>query len=306
MTAPASPASQGVTVRLAGGLGNQLFQYAAAREVAARLDCPMLVDTSGLARVGPGDTPREFALGWLVDAAHVLDGGSAHAPGRLRAALERRVPALARGQVFQQQGFGYDARIADVQRGVVLAGYFQSARYFAQVEHELRADILARIPRSAWRTEAEAQLQGLGSWIAVHVRRGDYLLARNTAYHGLLGRPYYARALAALAERGVTGTVALFSDDPAAAREMLGDLAAGAIVLEPASSANAAESIALMAGAPAVVTANSSFSWWAGWLGDPASTVVACPTPWLHEARLDERDLRPPAWIVVDAGFDEA
>lgn len=306
MTAPASAGGAAITVRLAGGLGNQLFEYAAARGVAARLDCAVLVDTARLARVGPGDTARDFALGWLVDPQHVLDTGAGHAPGRLRSALERRVPGLARGRVFQQHGFAYDPLVEQVQRGTTLAGYFQSARYFEHIEHELRREILDRIPVSTWRVDTEARLHELGPWIALHVRRGDYLQARNSAYHGLLGRGYYERALAALDARGVTGTRVVFSDDPAAARAMLGDLAADALVVEPAPDADPAESIAMMSGAAAVVTANSSFSWWAGWLADPAAAVVVCPTPWLHEARLDERDLRPGSWVTVDAGFDEA
>jgi len=302
MNAPADPTRAGITSRLIGGLGNQLFQYAAGRAVASRLACPLFVDTSPLARVGEQDTVREFALEWLVDPDQVIDSGAAPA-GRLVSALRRRIPALSGGREFLQQGFAYDPRIAEVKAGAILSGYFQSWRYFSSIEDELRQDVLAHVPQSDWQQRTSDHLRSLGPWIALHVRRGDYLLARNASFHGLLGPDYYARALDALRATGVGGRLVLFSDDPAAASAMLGELATDAVLIEPGPHAHAMESISLIAQAPAIVTANSSFSWWGGWLADPQHTTVICPEPWLHEAGLDEHDLRPVQWLTVDAGF---
>jgi len=303
MTEPADPTRLGITVKLVGGLGNQLFQYAAARGAAARLECPVFVDVAGLARVGPNDTPREFALGWLLDAKQIIDSGTEHGVRRWSAALRRRMPSLSMGRTFQQQGFAYDDRFAQLQRGAILSGYFQSWRYFANVQDELRAQILSSAPVSPWFTETSERLRALGPWTAVHVRRGDYLQARNSAYHGLLGHAYYQRALAAVQTSGQP--VVLFSDEPQAASELLGPVADHVIVIDAPSGVHEAESIALMSTAPAIVTANSSFSWWGAWLADPATTTVVCPSPWLDQADLDERDLRPRSWLTVDAGFGE-
>ena len=305
MRAPADPPTLGITSRLVGGLGNQLFQYAAGRAVASRLGCPLFVDPSPLAHSGEQDTVREFALEWLVDPSDVINSGAAPT-GRLASALWRRLPSLARGRVFQQQGFAYDPRIEQVQMGAILSGYFQSWRYFASIEDELRQDLRQHIPISDWHSRTQAQLQALGPWIAIHVRRGDYLLDRNSAFHGLLGRDYYAWALALLRSTGVDGSLVLFSDDPVAARSMLGDLASDAVMIEPGPDAHPMQSIGLMSQAPAIITANSSFSWWAGWLADPRGTTVVCPTPWLNEGAMDERDLRPTSWLTVDAGFGKA
>ena len=305
MSAPAEAMAEGITVRLVGGLGNQLFQYAAGRAVSERLRCPLFLDRAPLANVGAQDTPCEFALGWLVGPEQAVE--SVAAPGgRLVSAVRRRLPALARGRVFQQQGFAYDPRITEVGKGTILSGYFQSWRYFSNIEDTLRAELHARAPRSRWHEATAEQLDSLGSWIAVHVRRGDYLQARNTAYHGLLGRGYYERAVAALRAQGSTGRLVLFSDDPQSARDMLGELASDALVIEPSADAHAMESIELISRAPAIVTANSSFSWWGGWLADPGRSVVVCPSPWLHGAGLDEHDLRPPQWLMADAGFGAA
>ncbi|MDO8733467.1 MAG: alpha-1,2-fucosyltransferase [Actinomycetota bacterium] len=299
----ADPTRLGITANLVGGLGNQLFQYAAARGAAGRLECPMFVDVATLARLNPNDTLREFALGWLLDPAQVVDSGTAAESGRWSAALRRRLPGISVGRTFQQQGFAYDPRFEKLHRGAILSGYFQSWRYSANVQDQLRQDILNRIPHSAWFDETTDLLNSLGPWIAVHVRRGDYLQARNSAYHGLLGLSYYARALARLRNSGEP--VVIFSDEPEAARAFLGPLAAQALVVDSPPQAHEAESIELMSQASAVVTANSSFSWWGAWLADPATTTVVCPTPWLDQAGLDEHDLRPPQWITIDSSFGQ-
>ncbi|MDD2818519.1 MAG: alpha-1,2-fucosyltransferase [Candidatus Nanopelagicales bacterium] len=305
MSELANVTRSGITAKLSGGLGNQLFEYAAARGVAARLKCPVFLDTSELSRVGPEDTSREFELSWLVDATQVIDLGYSSV-GRIRAAVGRRVPALLPRDTFKERGFEYDSRITQVRVGAVLSGYFQSPRYFENIAGELRRDIQVHIPHSLWRTQTSEKLDALGPWIALHVRRGDYMEARNSAFHGLLMRPYYERAIQSLNDRGVAGRIVIFSDDPPEAIRMLGPIAVDALVVEPANEADAAESIALMSKATAVITANSSFSWWAAWLGDPDETVVICPTPWLRNSGLDERDLRPSSWISIDAGFEES
>jgi len=305
MTAHADPTTEGITARLVGGLGNQLFQYAAGRGVAERLQCPLFLDRSPLGHVSGQDTPREFALNWLVTPEQVIDSGSAPS-GRLASALRRRLPAFSKSRVFQQQGFTYDPRIEEVPKGTILSGYFQSWRYFSGIEDTLRNEMRNRTPRSGWHDQTAGRLDTLGPWVAVHVRRGDYLKARNTAYHGLLGRGYYERAFAVLQSKGIQGTRVLFSDEPWSAQEMLGDLASDALVIEPSADAHPMESIELISRAPAIITANSSFSWWGGWLADPQRSTVVCPLPWLHGAGLDEHDLRPSRWLTVDAGFGAA
>ena len=126
MNAPGDRTELGITVKLVGGLGNQLFQYAAARGAAARLECPAFVDIAPLAHIAPPDTPRSFALAWLVDATQIIDSGPLARTSRWTAAARRRLPGLAGGRIFQQQGFTYDPRFTKLQRGAILSGYFQS------------------------------------------------------------------------------------------------------------------------------------------------------------------------------------
>lgn len=294
---------EGVTVRLRGGLGNQLFQYAAGTAVAARLACPLLVETGDLGAVLPGDTPRAFELDWIVEPDHVLTGATLGRSLRLLRRVARKAPFAMGPKTFTEASFAYDDRIDAVQPGTTLDGYFQSWRYFEAIEGPLRTSLLEAIPRSPWGTGIEEKLSAGGPWIAVHVRRGDYLKPHNSAYHGLLGQSYYRAALAHLTRRGLDHRIVVFSDEPDAARDLLGSRTSRVDVVRPPADSNPAESILLMSRAQAVVTANSSFSWWAAWIADPASSTVVCPVPWLSHAATDESDLRPPGWVSIDAGF---
>ena len=295
--------ADGITVRLRGGLGNQLFQYAAGSAVAYRLDCPLFVETAEFAAVLPGDTPRTFELEWLIDRAHVLVGSTPGVSRRILRRAVRQVSLPLGPRRFSEASFAFDPRIEDVKVGTTLEGYFQSWRYFTSVEDSLRIRLRSAVPRSPWGAQMEKELASRGPWIAVHVRRGDYLKPRNSSYHGLLGASYYETALSKLSLRGCDFRVVAFSDDPDAALELFGAQASSVETVRPPAESNPAESMLLMSQAGAIVTANSSFSWWAGWLADPAASTVVCPVPWFSQAGADESDLRPPTWVAIDADF---
>jgi len=293
----------GVTVRLKGGLGNQLFQYGCAQQLSKKLNCPLYVDVSELGRALPGETTREFALDWIVDESSILRPSSV----RLPALIARRVAArIGRDQTkhnFRESSFGYDPKISNVQCGVTLSGYFQSWRYLSLFDDSLRPTILLNAPRSAWYSQMESELGLTQDWIAVHVRRGDYLQPKNSTFHGVLGREYYKNALSKFDKHSAPQTVVVFSDDPDGAEQLLDLGTRNAIFIRPPSDANPMDSLLLISQARSIVTANSSFSWWGAWLADPQKTNVICPFPWMPSNRVDERDLRPPHWVTVDSCF---
>lgn len=297
MTVRADETMDGVTIRPIGGLGNQLFSYACGRAVTARLDCPLYIDVSSFAGQPTDETLRSFELGWLSGHAQVVNYASRRSSFRLLRAAERALPSRLRTSQFHERSFEYDARVLSVTRGTILNGYFQSWRYFETIASELRAELMSAAPVSAWFHDQKSRLDAIAPWIAVHVRRGDYTLAKNAQYHGLLGQGYYQRALTELSERLPNARVVLFSDEPARAIELIEPLHSIDHVVIPPPEAHAMESIALMAIASAVVIANSSFSWWGAWLADPARTAAAAPSPWFSGASLAEEDLCPPQWL---------
>lgn len=297
MTAPADLRREAITIRPVGGLGNQLFSYACGRATAARLGCPLLVDIGALEAQPTSETPRQFDLEWLIDDDAIVAPGSA-TPAVVRQ-LRRRLAAVLPSHEFYERSFEYDPRIATVRRGTTLNGYFQSWRYFDSIEAQLRSDLLAKAPTSPWSVEESRLLAELGAWTAVHVRRGDYTEAKNAAFHGVLDRGYYERALEALRAQLPASPLVVFSDEPDAAAALLAPLGdIGRVITSPAT-AHPMESVSLMAGASGVVTANSSFSWWGAWLADPVRTPSIAPAPWFVGSAASDEDLCPPQWVRV-------
>jgi hypothetical protein len=170
---------------------------------------------------------------------------------------------------------------------MTIRGYFQSWRT-VQAAYDLGAPRHLYLRESStWLSEALGEAQSTRP-IAVHVRRGDYAASDS---FGVLSRGYYELALRTLRTRGVDGPIWVFSDDPEAAGKAVPDWSR-----TMTSPSGPQEELILMSNAAAVVTANSSFSWWAAWLS--GSHHVVAPATWFKSAEEPE-GLIPPWWTRI-------
>jgi hypothetical protein len=139
--------------------------------------------------------------------------------------------------------------------------------------------------------------------ISVHVRRGDYLNPGTVEYHGILGETYYREALGRLeASVGKEAKLFVFSDDAAAAEQVLNFVPKSQLVHVRGDPERPWEDMALMARCRHHVIANSSFSWWGAWLNRSPDKIVVAPCAWFAPTELSKRntgDLYPPGWILV-------
>lgn len=183
--------------------------------------------------------------------------------------------------------------------GSTLLGFFQSWRYFATIADEVRRRMTALTDPSEWYTAMCAQLRPGDGSIVLNVRRSDYLQPRQRAVHGVATRSYYERSLRLVRDLGVTGRVFVMSDaleDVMREFEGIPDL----VPIQPPTGTDPMELILLLARADALVAANSSFSWWGGFLGERRNRPVVAPRPWFTLKRIDADDLLMPNWITLD------
>ncbi len=299
----------GIAIRLSGGLGNQLFQYAAARATAERLQCELLIDTSLLNERPSGVTPREFALDQFAFKGRICTLPLPPKPLSLvMGSKHRRLAYLTQKlfHEFREDSNAYDPRFLEIQKGTVIRGYFQSPKYFSSIADELGADLQKLVNPTSWFTETKAQINSSKQSVAVHIRRGDYLSASARAYHGILPTAYYSPALAELASRSPVESIFVFSDEPDA--QVLDGInwPVEPTLIHPSSDSKPMESLILMSQARMVVTANSSFSWWAGWLAHFCRrSMVFAPSPWFRRAGLDANDLIPPTWVEIPHSWQQ-
>jgi hypothetical protein len=300
----------GITFYPVERLGNQLFTYAAGLAQARRLGCPYYANLGFYRRRRPVRAHgKSYDLGAFDNGVTVPEGDAYHRPPFLAlpsvpaAQLWHRtvaphVPGLT-PPVFMESSFSYDERIQRIRPGTTILGHFQSWRYFDEIGDEIRTRMSHLVAPSDWFREVSRQVHpGRGS-IVLHVRRGDYVLPEQQRVQGLATKDYYVRALDVLRRLGFDGTVFLASDSLDLAMKEL-DGVEDVVPIDPPPGTRDFEVLLMLSRADALVAGNSSFSWWAGYIGSRPGHVVIAPRPWMTTADLDTRDLLPKDWLTLD------
>lgn len=261
---------------LLGGLGNQLFGWAAGLSLAKRLGCKLVLNISQL-------NNRSFALPRYV---HQTAEISIKVPyyyridSQILKRIYRNVPFF--GGYFER-GSNFENRFHHISAPVKLHGYFQSIKYF----EENLPEVVSLINRRENLTREYLRLEDdfPHDFVAIHFRRGDYLI--NQDFHPLTTLEYYEEALRYLDSKGINQTKIIFTDDEKLAKEAFPN----EIILTDSDLKSPFDNLYLMGKAKAIVGANSSFSLWAGLLVNSRGGVCIFPQKWF--GRKDMRDLSP-------------
>lgn len=292
-----------VIARLMGGLGNQMFQYAAGHALATRLGVPLLLDRTFLDERGAHITwtPREFAL----DVLHVpIRFATVEQVREARRELDdsayrrwkRLLPLLFRDACFVERGRTFDPRFEGLNAPIYLDGYWQSERYFRAHATEIRERLFLPSPEPS---PVNAELmRRMGNCVSasMHVRRGDYVsLPEASGFHGICSVDYYTDNAHWLVEQGVEH-IFVFSDDPEWVQAHI-PLPCPATHVTHNQGTESHWDLFLMTHCRHNIIANSSFSWWGAWLGDPAGRIVVAPAQWFA-GDTRPNDILPPTWIA--------
>jgi hypothetical protein len=279
-----------VVVKLMGGLGNQLFIYAAGLEQAHRLDVDIEVDTSWF----EDKTNRFYSLDQLF-------GPQFHEakPSQIRKTSKFASPLLKKFNLwteFKERSHRFQPEIFTIRPGTTIEGYFQSAKYFPSVG----AEIAQSIRNVEVSTSEQAIIDDVASkpFIAVHVRRGDYLTESHIREtHGLTTKGYYEASLEILGRK--VAPCIVFSDSPEVAEKEL--MGISELVFDSRlSPLGELATLKLMSLASGIVMSNSSFSWWAAYTMshfDPGSTVIS-PRPWSKDIFFNEELIHRRWWNI--------
>jgi hypothetical protein len=288
--------------RIIGGLGNQLFCYAAARRLALVNNAELVIDdVSGFAR---DCYHRQYQLDHFSIPCRKATPAERLEPflrvrRYLLRALNRRRPFEERTYI-QQEGMDFDPRLLHVKpRGTTyLEGYWQSESYFKDIAATIREDLRIIPPTDAANLEIAARMRGCVS-VAMHVRFFDA-----PDENGMSNAPhdYYARAVAHMESLVRGAHYFLFSDQPSAARRCIplpGELIT--CVSNNRGDANAYADLWLMTQCRHFIIANSTFSWWGAWLAEHSKKQTIAPAFEKREGKMcwGFGGLLPESWIKV-------
>ena len=289
-----------VVIRLVGGLGNQMFQYAAAKAIAIRSGAELVLDLSWFATANE----RRYALEPLRVSAQTLgvispEGAVVRFLRKVVYRFTKRSDEHWRGRpVFREKIFNFDPAVLDIRAPVCLDGYFQSEKYFLDCRDLIASEFTVATPPGIL---AQAMLEQMTTHdaICLHVRRGDYVASAITnAFHGLCSLDYYHQGLRIVSEGLLNPHCYVFSDDPEWVRANFSP-ALPMSVVDIHGPDEAHEDLRLMAACKHFVIANSSLSWWGAWLGSYPGKRVVAPKNWFQDSAKDVKDLIPGGWIRV-------
>jgi len=286
-----------ISVRLFGGLGNQIFQYMAGKSLAVDLKCSLHINTSWLQ---DGFTHENSSITEFKFYRPDLEFGQIHKNtaylylDRSVTVLSRNSPALSNLlRINAPRGVGYED-LSKLNRGVQLRGYYQSPQYFMKL---MESGVVSKEsfellePGEKFKKEC-AQIPRDG-FVAVHVRGGDYL-QKNSDYREL-SSDYYETALDSFGNEVRNLPKWVFTDDESHAKKVLASIP-NLNFLEK-KSITAAETMILMSKAKGIVGANSTFSYWSSIISGEDSSIFV-PKRWMKRNSQPE-DFFPTRWQLI-------
>jgi hypothetical protein len=268
-----------IVARIQGGLGNQLFCYAAARRLALANNAKLVLDdVSGFVR--DHKFRRSYQLGHFAIPCRTTTPLERFEPfERLTRKFLRESSLLLPFSIrpyLAQESDAFDARLLTrrVRALLYLDGLWQSEDYFIDVADQIRDDLRIDAPSDDRNRAMSAQIQSCTA-VALHVRWFSQPGSVNE-YNASV--EYYARAVREIRTRVRNPHFFLFSDRPDDAQRKLDlDRSMLTVVDHNRGDPLAYADLWLMSQCQHFITANSTFSWWAAWLSSNPQKLVVCP-----------------------------
>lgn len=283
-----------IIVKLKGGLGNQMFQYACGLALATRhstgfaLDCSYLEDKSQL---GPR-TSRDYELN-VFGIENIITSSEMNQLFKL---ASKRGEQWAYKYYFQYLRDNFDDKLIHQGPNLYIEGYFQDERYFSGLEGVVREHF--KFPALKSGTRYLEMIQKSQNSVGVHVRRGDSLSDFYREIFHENGKEYYRNAVGLILDRVESPNFFVFSaDDPQWAVSLFEELGVAFTLVENSfDSSLAYEDIVLMKECRHNVIGVSTFSWWGAWLNQNPDKIVISPAKWFKGT---EKTPAPDGWIML-------
>lgn len=240
-----------------GRLGNQMFQYAALRGIASK-----------------------HGYSYSIPYSLFVNAWTDHQLNTCFKLNKNIVYGATNNKTINESSFSFDENIFNnCPDNIDISGYFQTEKYFAHIKNEIIKDFTFRINFD----------KPFNEYIALHVRRGDYVNQPN--HHPVCSVDYYMNALSIIED---DIPIVIFSDDINWCKENI----EASLYMENTTNI---QDLYLMTQATHNIIANSSFSWWGAWLNQNPEKIVVCPKNWFGPAysHYNMNDLRPEDWIQL-------
>lgn len=277
-----------IIVKLMGGMGNQMFQYAFARSLSLKTNTEFKIDLSFLKRrdLGENFTYRDFDLNIFNISENIIK--------------EIQTDNL---QIINENMFSYSQETVNtveqnIGGNIYLDGYWQSYKYFEDFGEHIKKDFTFKnLVEDNKDTNVKNMFIDIidSNSVMVNVRRTDYL---NNNFHGVMGIDYINEASKIIESKIDNPKYFVFSDDIEWCKENV-KLDNMVIVNYDYKGDRFDLYLQLMKSCKHFIIPNSTFAWWAAWLSSNKNKIVISPKLWFTDTSINTNDLIPSNWVRI-------
>lgn len=290
-----------IIVKLQGGLGNQMFQYALGRYLAYKNSTELKFDVDSYKTNPLGDYSFSLEQFNINIRDHLA---TPHEIEQFKK-YQRKTGMFGflHNQLFadetkyaQEKSMNFDSTVLEIKDPAYIHGWWQSELYFTAIRSILLKDFTLRTSLKGKNKEI-ADYAKIKPSVSIHIRRCDYITnLRTCAYHGELTKEYYSAGLSYITKSIPCPTLFVFSDDIEWVKRNI-SFPLKTIYIE-GNMAKPHEDMYLMSLCKHHIIANSSFSWWGAWLSQNPNKIVVAPKKWTNDIR-DINERVPEKWIKI-------
>ncbi len=289
-----------IIVRLMGGLGNQMFQYATARRLADARKTKLYIDASWFETAKNIDTPRTYELGCFnIQERFISPNKLLLVDNNEKRSLKRKVylhtKAALKTKVhpYKEEVEKFHKEVFWLPDNTFLEGFWQCENYFVGARDIILKDFSFKKPPTGKNKELLKEIESSNA-VSLHVRRGDYANIKTvTQFHGLMGLDYYKKAIELIAKQVKNPHFFVFSDEPEWCKK---NLKIDYPTTYVSHNKDGSEDMRLMSHCKHHIIANSSFSWWGAWLNPRKDKIVYAPKVWFQVKHPNAKDVVPKSW----------
>jgi len=270
-----------IITRLIGGLGNQMFQYAVGRRAAHKHKTELKLDISWF-KNPEGAIKRDY----LLNVFNIEEDFASKEEINKLKSKNRGLLTL------------FYKKILKINDNTYLEGYWQSEKYFKDIENIIRKEFTFKDKPDAANQKIISRIKNCDS-VSIHIRRGDYIFDETTnKYHGVCGLDYYSNSVAMIVKKVKNPYFFIFSDDIKWVKQNL-HLKFPCVYVDYNIGKKDYEDMRLMSNCQHNIIANSSFSWWGAWLNQYKNKIIIAPKKCFRDKSIDTTDLIPQPWIKI-------
>jgi len=281
-----------IIVKLQGGLGNQMFQYAAGKSLALKNKTNFKLDLSDYI----DNEERSYRLKFFNIEESLATEKEINSYKNIWNKLINKFRHWHERSVITHNSYGFESDLLKVGGNAYLDGYWQNEKYFSNYAVPIKKDFTLKSDLSKNAKMLLNKINNCDS-VSLHIRRGDYLTNKkfNQIYKNL-DINYYLSAIKRINASHSESIFLIFTDDGEWAKKL--SLPCTTILVSDYKLEDY-EELYLMSQCKHNIIANSTFSWWGAWLNKNQGKIVVAPKKWYKTQIYAEKNLLLPDWKII-------